>query len=67
LGVSKQYFPASEIDIPRPDIATYSKIVTQPISLTVNSRNEISSTSEVVVSLTPLRNASYQTYQKIIE
>jgi hypothetical protein len=67
LGLSKQYFPPSEIDIPRPDITTYSKIVTQPISLTVNSKNEISSTSEVAVSLTPLRNASYQTYQKIIE
>jgi hypothetical protein len=67
LGVSKQYFPASEIDIPRPDIATYSKIVTQPISLTVNSKNEISTISEVKVGLTPLRNASYQTYQRIIE
>jgi hypothetical protein len=67
LGVSKQYPQDPSIRIPNPDIATYSKIVIQPISLTVNAKNEISSTSEVAVSLTPLRNASYQTYQKIIE
>jgi hypothetical protein len=67
LGVSKQYFPSSEIDIPRPDNTTYSKIVAQPIPLTVNSKNEVSPTSEVVVPLTPISNRSYQAYQKIIE
>jgi hypothetical protein len=67
LGLSKQYFPPSEIDIPRPDNATYSKIVRQPISLTINAKDEISTISEVKVAVTPLRNASYQTYQKIIE
>jgi hypothetical protein len=69
LGVSKQYFPTSEIDTltPRPDNTTYSKIVTQPISLTVNAKNEISPISEVIVPLTPISNRSYQTYQRIIE
>ena len=69
LGLSKQYFnvPASEIDIPRPDNTTYSKIATRPISLTVNAKNEISPTSEVIVPLTPISNRSYQAYQKIIE
>jgi hypothetical protein len=68
LGVSKQYFPTSEIDIPRPDITTYGATGTKPIPLTVNANNEITSdTAPQAQGRTPIVNRSYQTYQRIIE
>ena len=67
LGLSNQYFSGSEIDIPKPDVATYSKIVRYDIPLTTNGDN-ISTTTEVgIQSKTPVGNASYQTYKKIID
>jgi len=66
LGVSNQYFSDSETNIPRPDSATYSNIVRYDIPLTVNGDNISATTEAAVQSRTPVKDASYQKYQEVI-
>jgi hypothetical protein len=67
LGVSNQYFLESEIDIPRPDITTYGSIVTYDIPLVTNGDTVSPTQDDGSQGRTPITNASYQTYQRIID
>ena len=68
LGVSNQYFLGSAIDIPRPDITTYAQIISTPIPLNLNGNTIIQGGGEILnKGKTPVKNASYQKYQQIIE
>jgi hypothetical protein len=69
LGVSKQYFSGSNIDIIQPG-ATYGRTNAPKTKIQTNNNDtgSIRRASIIDPGITPIsRNASYQTYQKIIE
>jgi hypothetical protein len=67
LGLSKQYFSGSIPDIPKPDVTTYSQIVTQNLPISVDGNNNVTSLPSGNKGKIPTRNASYDVYQKIID
>jgi hypothetical protein len=68
LGVSKQYFQGSTPDLPKPDITTYSQIVRGDIPLQIINGNTVDPASTIIVqSNTPIANASYNKYKRIID
>jgi hypothetical protein len=69
LGVSNQYFSGSNIDIIQPG-ATYGRTNAPKTKIQTNNNDtgSIRRASIIDPGITPIsRNASYQTYQKIIE